>query len=101
MEINQYLIISPGAKSWNPKVRLCKTIKGTMPANAIALKLNIHVPDSIFKKPQLQATIKIKEEDITKPDITAQVLDNIKEVFQQNFGADLTVHIVEQSGSSS
>lgn len=95
MQINQYLIISEGKKRWSHNVKLVKTLKGTMPSNAIAIKLNLNIPDSMFKKPMLEASIKINEEDITKPIITAEVLDNIKEVFQQRLGVDVTLQHVQ------
>ncbi len=95
MVINQYLIISEGARKYSPSVKLVKTLKGTMPSNSIALKLNIHIPDAIFKKPQLEATIKINESDITKPLINAETIDNIKQVLSQNLGIDMTIQMVE------
>ncbi len=93
MEIDQYLIISAGKK--NANVKLVKTLKGTMPSNAVALKLNISIPDSIFKRPQLQASIKINEEDISKPIINSVVIDNIAEVFKQQLGVDVTIQHVQ------
>ncbi len=96
MNINQYLIISEGkAKFSKPNVRLVKTLKGKMPSNAIALKLNLQIPDSIFKRPQLEASIKINEEDISKPLINASVLDNISEVFKQQLGVDVKIQHVQ------
>lgn len=94
MEINEYLIISQGTRPWKPKVKLVKSLKGTMPSNSVAIKLNIILPDSLFKKPQLQATIKIKEEDISKPVITAETLDNIKAEFSKNMAIDMNIQIV-------
>ncbi len=95
IEISHYIIISPGTKKYRPKLKLVSTLAGAMPANAVALKLNIQLPASIFNKPQLQATIKIKEEDLAKPVIDAQVLDNIKATFQQNFGIDMNIQVVD------
>ena len=95
MEISQYLIISSGKKRWNPIVKLVKKLTGSMPSNSVAIKLNIHLPDSIFEKPQLQATIKIKDEDISKPVITAETLDNIKAEFSKNMAIDMNIQIVE------
>lgn len=95
MEISQYLIISEGKKRYNPNVKLVKTLKGNMPSNAVALKLNINIPDSIFKRPQLQASIKINEEDINKPIINAAVIDNITEVFKQQLGVDVTIQHIQ------
>jgi hypothetical protein len=95
MQINQYLIISPGKKRLNPNVKLVKSLKGQMPSNAVALKLNIQIPDSIFQRPQLEASIKINEEDVSKPMINAAVLDNIKEAFQQQLGVDVNIQHVQ------
>lgn len=95
MIINQYLIVSQTTKPWNAKVKLSKTLKGNMPANAIAIKLNIIIPDAIFKKPQLEATIKINEADVSKPIINAEVLDNIKMALNQNLGIDLKIEVVQ------
>lgn len=95
MEISQYLIISEGKKKFNPNVKLVKSLKGTMPSNAIALKLKIDIPDSLFKRPQLQASIKINEEDVAKPEINAAVLDNIKEVFKQQLGVDVKIQHIQ------
>lgn len=95
MHIDQYLIISQGKRRYSPNVKLVKTLKGNMPSNAVALKLNIQIPDSIFKRPQLEASIKIDENDIRKPMINAVVMDNIREVFQQQLGVDVTIQHVE------
>lgn len=96
MNISKYLIISKGPKKWNPHVKIVNTLSGSMPSNSVALKLNISLPDTIFDKPQLQATIKIKDEDISKPVINAETLDNIKQVFAQQLGIDMNVQVVEQ-----
>lgn len=96
MEISQYLIVSPGPKRWKPKVKLVSSLKGNMPSNSIALRLNLHLPDSIFEKPKLEAVIRIDEKDISKPAISAQVLDNIKVELNKQLGVDLTINVVEE-----
>lgn len=96
MEISRYIIVSPGPKRWAPKVKLVSSVKGNMPANAVAIKLNIELPDNIFQKPQLQARIKIEEGDISKPVIDAKVLDNIKEVMSQRLGVEMSINIVKK-----
>jgi hypothetical protein len=95
MIISAYLIISEGRRKYSPSVKLAKSLKGKMPTNAIPFKLNIEVPDSIFKKPQFEATIKINEEDISKPVINAHTLDNIRETFEQQLGIEVTLKHVE------
>lgn len=97
MEISRFLIISPGPKKWNPHVKLVTNLRGNMPSSSVAIKLNLNIPDAVFQKPQLEASIKIKEEDISKPIITAETLDNIKAVFTQQLGVDMSIQIVNKS----
>lgn len=96
MEISQYIIVSPGAKSYKPKIKLVSSLKGQMPANAIAIRLNFNLPNSIFEKPKLEATIKINPDDLSKPTINAEVLDNIKAELNQKLGIEMTINVVEQ-----
>lgn len=95
MEISSFLIISPGKRRYSPNVKLVKSLKGNMPSSSVALKLNIEIPDSIFQKPQLQATIKINEADISKPIIDAKTIDNIKEVLSQHLAVDMSIKIIQ------
>jgi len=95
MYISKYLILAPGSSKWRTKVTLVNSLSGRMPSGAIALKLNLELPDTLFDKPQLQATIKINEGDISKPIINAAVLDNIKAEFSRQMGIDMNIQIVE------
>jgi hypothetical protein len=61
----------------------------------IAIKLQISVPDALFTRPQLQATVTIPEDAITKPVLEATVLDNVREIIQQQTGMDVRVSLVE------
>jgi len=96
MQISAYLIISKGLKKWNPQMKLSKKLTGSMPSSSVAVRLCIELPDTIFEKPQLQASIKINEADIQKPIINAEVLDNIKAEFQKNLGIEMSINVVEQ-----
>lgn len=95
MEISCFLIVSEGKKRYSPNIKIVKSLKGNMPSNAVAIKVNLNLPDSIFKKPQLQATIKIDESDVSKPVIDAKVLDNIKAEMSKYLGIDMSINIVE------
>jgi hypothetical protein len=48
----------------------------------IAIKLNISVPDALFTRPQLQASLTIPENAVTPPVLDATVLDNVREVIE-------------------
>lgn len=94
MEISQYLIVSPGKHKWKVNVKLVSSLKGNIPASAVAIKLNLILPDTIFNKPQLQATIKVRDEDVSKPVINAETLDNIKAVLNQQLGVEMSIQVV-------
>lgn len=100
MKIEKYLILTPRYTYKNSSlqgvdVKICASTSGTMAANAIALKLNIELPDDIFKKPQLEATIKVDKDKVTSPVINAQVLHNIQQEISKIIGVDLNINIVE------
>jgi hypothetical protein len=60
----------------------------------IALKISVEVPDALFNRPQLQAKITIPESAVTAPVVDAQVLDNVREILQQQTGLDVSVSLV-------
>jgi hypothetical protein len=100
MQINKYLILTPtyfnGSKRLkNIDVKVCASTSGTMAANAIALKLNLNLPDELFLKPQLEATINVDKDKVTAPVITAEILHNIQQEIQNIIGVDLKINIVE------
>lgn len=85
MKIQNYLIVKS-----NGSVRVTKN-KPALDFSEIAIHLNINVPDSLFKKPQLSATIDIQESQITPQVITAEIADNIRDLVQQNLGIELKI----------
>lgn len=98
MYINKYLVITPSAQKYSGKagVKLIDKLgRGSIPSNAVVLKLNLELPDALFQKPQLEATIKVNSDQVSKPVITPDVIENIREVLQKNMGIDLTIAVVE------
>lgn len=61
----------------------------------VAIKLNVQLPETLFAKPQLQATVRIPESAVSAPVIDATVLDNVKEVLEQQTGMNITLRLVE------
>src|SRR5579859_5666037 len=64
-------------------------------AGEVAIKLNVTVPETLFKRPQLQASVTIPESAVTPPVLDAQVLDNVREVLEQQTGMDISVRLIE------
>lgn len=77
------------------KARLTNKLPA-LTSGEVPIKLNVSVPDALFKRPQLQAQITIPESAVTAPVVSAEVLDNVKEVLSQTTGLDVQVSLVEQ-----
>lgn len=100
MKIEKYLILTPqynyrSKELTNIVVKICASTSGTMAANAIALKLNLNLPDDLFKKPQLEATIDIGKDKVAAPIITADILHNIQAEISKQIGVDLQINVIE------
>lgn len=66
-----------------------------MPTNEVAIKIHVAVPDTLFKRPQLQAKIVIPNDSVTPETLDAKVLDNVKEVLEQQLGFDVRLSVVD------
>jgi hypothetical protein len=96
-DLNAYIIVKP--KGWGGlSARLASRIPA-LKSDEIAIKLCIDVPDALFKRPQLQASITIPESAVTPTVVNAEVLDNIREVLSQQTGLDVTVNLVVPEAS--
>jgi hypothetical protein len=62
------------------------------------MKLAITVPDALFRRPQLEASITVPADQVSRPTIDAQVLDNIREQMRQAIGVDMRIALVEPEG---
>lgn len=102
MEISKYLIITPKfrysrSRPSGAEIRLISSLsESKMASNAVAIKLNFDLPDAMFVKPQLQASIKVPADKVSQPIIDANVLDNIKETIEKQTGLEITLNLVDQ-----
>lgn len=92
MKINRYLAIEKSRRGGSARIT---TQPPNLKRNEIAVLLNLDIPDALFEKPQLQASITIPDDAVTQPIIDASVVDNIEVVLQQELGVDLSVAVVE------
>lgn len=90
-----YLVVKPGRFSYELKARLVNNLP-SLDVGEVPIKINVDVPDALFKRPQLQASITIPDSAVTAPVVTAQVLDNVREILSQQTGLDVQVSLVEQ-----
>lgn len=93
MKIKRYLVVG-----WRPRSKPSTRLTVQPPAlesHEVAVQLNLEVPEELFRKPRLEASITIPAEGITPPPINAEVIDNIREIISKEIGVDLSVALVE------
>lgn len=93
-----YIVVKPKGVFYDLAARYASRTPA-LSKDEIAIKLNISVPDALFTRPQLQASVVIPEDAVTKPVLDAQVLDNVREVIEQQTGMDVRVSLVEPVAS--
>lgn len=62
-------------------------------ADEVAIYMTIDLPDMLFKKPMLQAKVTIPAEVVPKPEINAQVMDNVAQAIKTATGLEMSVTI--------
>src|SRR5579859_2345928 len=88
-----FLAISPYGS-----LRLSGRMLKSMPRlrrEEVALQLSIELPDALFKRPSLTASVVVPASSISVPVIDAQVIDNIRNAVLRDVGIDLTIAVVE------
>jgi hypothetical protein len=92
-ELDTYLVVKPNGM-YGLTARVAKRTP-SLEKDEVAIKVNLHVPDTLFSRPQLQASITIPDSAVTAPVVNAQVLDNVREILEQQTGMDVRVSLVE------
>lgn len=91
MKLSPYLIIKKNG--YKGAVRVTKSAPN-LDSNEIALRLNIEVPDELFTKPRLEASISVPKGAVSAPVIEADVIDNIEDVIKQKTGLDVNLTLI-------
>lgn len=65
-------------------------------ANEVAIKINLQLPDALFDTPQLQASIIVPDNAVTKPVLDAEVQDNIADALSEQLGVNVNVTVDEE-----
>lgn len=90
MKIKGYLTVnSRGA------MRITKT-QPALDWNEISILVGLELPDALFRKPMLQASIVLPEEVAMKDPITAEVVDNVAEAIKQNTGLEFNIKVIKE-----
>ena len=94
MKIDRYLIVGK-KRNHQPNARIAVT-SPALESHEIAIKVSLDVPDALFTKPQLEASIAIPSDSIAAPVIEADVIDNIKEIVSKELGVDLSIGLIAE-----
>jgi len=93
MKFAKYLAIRK-VNNWKASARITDK-KPTLHPDEIVVYLNINVPDALFQKPALRADI-IIDEKLVPEQISAEVIDNIKEIVREKVGLTIELNQLQQ-----
>lgn len=63
-------------------IRLTKSKPG-LNWDEVSIKIKIDLPDALFDRPRLSASIKIPEDAAMQEEVDAKVIENVKEALEQ------------------
>lgn len=89
MKLKNWLIVKS-----NGSVRITKN-KPSLDADEVTIQLNLDVPDILFQKPHLEATVVVPESAVNKNPISSEVVAAAKESIEQATGIEFNINIVE------
>jgi len=95
MTINFFLIV--GA---NGSVRAVKSYS-KLGADEIVIEQKLTLPNALFRRPQLKATVTVPESAVAPQVITAETQDNIKEAIESVAGLNVRLEIVSEEEHTS
>ena len=64
----------------------------------ISIAIQLELPDLLFKKPQLQASIIIPDKSATPPVISGEVTEHIRQAIAQHTGVEVKIQVLEPKG---
>ncbi len=100
VESEFYLVLSPKMAVYDKDhiagLAIPKISKGspTLGRNEVVMKLKIEVPESLFLKPSLEASIVVPADKVSSTVITPEIQENIREVVKQSTGLDLSITLI-------
>jgi len=91
MNINFHLVVSKSGS--------VKTVKSkpSLGSDEIAIAMNMTIPDALFRKPQLCASIVVPDEAAVEKTISAVTVDNFKEAITQAVGLPVQITITQET----
>lgn len=96
MIFSRYLVVGRRDKWAKPTAKLT-TNSPRLESHEISMKLEFDIPDALFDRPQLQASITVPADAVSGPTIEADVVDNIQEEISKQLGVDLQISVIENA----
>lgn len=91
LEIECWLIV---CRTGAVKVRKSKP---DLDHNEVPILLEVKVPQSLFSKPRLKASIEVPEENYRQNPITTEAINNIRDEIEHRTGLDFDVRLIEEA----
>jgi hypothetical protein len=92
MKVQAYLCVKKTSQ-WRSTLRVTKS-NPSLDYNEVALRLNLELPDELFTKPRLEATIAIPKDAVSAPVIEAEVVDNVEQIIKQQTGFEVRLQVI-------
>ena len=89
MKVKHWLTVNSKGKA-----RLTKSQPG-LDWNEVSIQLEINLPDALFKKPRLEASITVPDEAAKTDVIKSVVTDNVADAIEQATGMTFAISIAE------
>ncbi len=95
MKTTLYLCVKKSDHRLDPSFRVTKTKPG-LDHNEIAVKVNLELPDALFKSPQLEAEIKVSDKAVSPAVIPAEVVSDAERIIKEQTGFTVKLTVVEE-----
>lgn len=89
MKSTAYLILSKNG------IRTARKSKPNLRWDEIAIRVSLDVPDILFQRPHIEATITIDKNKVQPEQISPEIIINTKELIEQQTGAKIDFRIIE------
>lgn len=89
MKEESYLIIG------RTGIRGVRKSKPRLSWDEIAVRVILDIPNVLFERPQLEATIRVDEESVMPEKIFPDLIINTKELIEQQTGAKIDFKVIE------
>lgn len=95
LDASFYLVAARAERPWRSLALRMTRKKPSLDPGEVAIRVRLELPEALFARPALEATISVPADQVNRPTINAAVVENIREVLQQQLGVDLSIQLVE------